>query len=118
MAKLNAYHVEVNKFKNFKVNSNNLLEKMYSLLDCNMVQAIDVKSSDGDLLTLWVDEEALLKREMMKPRFEIRGLIAPIIGNFVVTGKPDDEGNTTSAPDNLDQFSFIDKKGAIIGFRR
>lgn len=74
------------------------LKDMYAALECKLVDV--VRLDDG--VTVFVDDEGLIHN----PRHfcRIASFPAPLAGNLLFLGDPDDEGYTTSCPWTIDQI--------------
>jgi hypothetical protein len=80
-----------------------LLGAMYAAISCSLVQAVDIPSIKA---SLWMDEEYLYTKDgtqfnQIATAMHNEGNPGPdhpIFGNCILTGLPDDEGWTTSVP--------------------
>lgn len=74
------------------------LKQMYALLECELVDV--VRLSDG--VTVFVDDEGLLHDPQHFCR--IASFPAPLAGNLLFLGDPDEDGFSTSCPWTIDQI--------------
>jgi hypothetical protein len=84
-----------------KVEYDGSLESIYTLLDCEMIEAAPINDQADS--SVYVDEESLMKLsdDETVHAFQFIGGHQPLIGKGLVIGPPDDEGNTTE-PDDID----------------
>lgn len=87
--------------------------------DGGLIECLSSEDSDGNDVSLWGDEEALLK-EGAHTRINARAMqlyaalegvgindfASPLVGNFVVLGGVDGDGNTLSAPISVARFDY------------
>jgi len=74
------------------------LKKLQNAVD-GLIQPVDI----GDKVTMWVNEEGLLRGDLKLNHLatmlmEEIGYKTPIMGDVVFTGAPDEEGNTMEFP--------------------
>ncbi len=92
--------------------SNLFLKQLYEVIGCKFVTCIDVKVKPGSYVSIWSDDEALGNLDnKFFTEFNDKELF--IVGNFVITGTADDEGNTTAIPDDIDLNQLIKQQGIL-----
>lgn len=84
----------------------NSLQDLYTAIGCTMVAAYDIMLVSGDFVTVWCDDEAMFKQGIF-PMWELHNFGDAIIGNIVVTGLPDENGDTTHIPNSFIKSDLI-----------
>jgi hypothetical protein len=70
------------------------LKKLQEAVD-GLIQPVDFVFG-SKYLTMWVNEEGLLRNDLVMNPVALAFHYSPIMGNIVITGAPDDSGETTS----------------------
>jgi len=70
------------------------LKKLQDAVD-GLIQPVDFEFGSR-YLTMWVNEEGLLRNDLVVNPVALAFYSSPIMGNIVITGAPDENGETTS----------------------
>jgi hypothetical protein len=92
------------------------LKKLQNAVD-GLIQPVDI----GDKVTMWVNEEGLLRGDLKLNHLatmlmEEMGYKTPIMGDVVFTGAPDEDGNTMEFPAqaSFDLIELVDAFRAVM----
>lgn len=78
------------------------LAKLQDAVD-GLIQPVDFEFGSR-YLTMWVNEEGLLRNDLEMNPVAFLFYSSPIMGNIIITGAPDEDGETTS----LDSATELD----------
>ena len=70
------------------------LKKLQDAVD-GLIQPVDFEFGSR-YLTMWVNEEGLLRNDLEMNPVAFMFYSSPIMGNIIITGAPDEDGETTS----------------------
>lgn len=79
------------------------LESLYSLLDCEMVEAVGLSSVDD----LWLDENGIMTLTADTMFFKVEGLYQPYAGKGLVLGADVNTGESLPVSMSLEELELI-----------